>query len=420
MHDTPIADALFSTLLTNDHARLDAISSERAAECMAIRAVFSTQDAGAIDLDLGLGVSSSEYVTCFFEGPRVFLLSPGTSLQAHLSGGQSHPSVDYSLSLDSNIAEKVRAAVCGEDIQPADRQRVNDILMLKARKRAVQFDLFPFLMENTRLTRGKPDNQRPLNTLIAFRMLDHLDWDAFQGNPNELRFKVPRDVLKASVRASADDYLSELQRLPEVVHFEAKSVAMQALLLRFARLWHEHKKPDKKRILRNLVRFSIDELGAIPITELRLIWSGMTSNLASPFFGPITGRAKDMPKDVRGMAWDMTLLRVLEQLSTSNRFDAFYIPYFVSMDARWRKLMRLNLVTFMLSDHVNRRVLFARTGELDFQGVLGGCMQSDFQADMTPEKIEARRRAAKGLQLDVVTRVAAREEEGWMQALPTP
>lgn len=420
MHDIPIADALFSALLTNDHARLGAITSERAAECLGIRAIFSTQAAGAIDLDLDLGVSSSEYVTCFFEGPRVFLMSPGTSLQAYLSGGQSHPSVDYSLSLDSNVAEKVRAAVYGEDIQSVDRQRVNDILILKARKRDVQFDLFPFLMENTRLTRGNPDNQRPLDTLIAFRMLDHLDWDAFQGNPNEIRFKMPRDVLTASLRPGAEDYLSELQRLPEVVHFEAKSVAMQALLLHFARLWHENRKPDKKRILRNLVRFSIDELGAIPIMELRLIWSGMTSNLASAFFGPITGRAKDMPKDIRGMAWDMTLLRVLEQLSTSNRLDSFYIPYFVSIDARWRKLMRLNLVTFMLSDHVNRRVLFARTGELDFQAVLGECMRSDFQSDMTPDKIEARRRAAKGLQLDVVTTVAAREEERWMQAPPKP
>lgn len=293
MPDIPIVDALFSALLNSDKTALDAIQSRRAAECALLRAVICTDAPGAIDLELGLSVSSSEYVTPFFEGPRAFFMSAGSSIQARLTGGRSNALIDFSLSFDSNFAEKMRAAIAGESIQPVDRGRVNEILMLKARNRNVQFDVLPFLIENTRLTRDNPGNERPLNTLIAFRMLDHLDWDAFQDDPSRFVFDASYEELSASLRPDAGAFLSELQASDHVIHHEAKSAGTQALLLRFARLWCEERKPDKRRILQELLRFSIHNLGAIPLTELRLIWSGMTSDLGSPFFGPI-------PKDVEG------------------------------------------------------------------------------------------------------------------------
>lgn len=415
MSDIPIADALLSALLNSDKAALDAIESQRAAECAGLRAVICTDAPGAIDLDLGLSVSSSEYVTPFFEGPRAFFMSAGTSLQARLTGGQSNALIDFSLSFDSNFAEKMRAAVAGENIQQVDRGRVNEILMLKARNRNVQFDVLPFLIENTRLTRDNPDNERPLNTLIAFRMLDHLDWDAFRNDPSSFVFDAPCEELRASLRPDAEAFLSELQASVQVMHHEAKSAGTQALLLRFARLWHEERKPDKRRILRELLRFSIHNLGAVPLTELHLIWSGMTSELGSPFFGPITGRSKTMLEEIRGMAWDMTLLRVLEKNATASRLGSFFIPYFVSIDRRWRHLLRLNPVTLMLIDDAHRRVLFARADEPAFQRVLGECTQTELQAEMTPEKVEARRRSAQAAQLDAMRQLAAKEENLWLE-----
>ncbi|EWS77970.1 hypothetical protein LPH50_10045 [Xylella taiwanensis] len=66
MPDIPIGDALFSALLNRDMAALDAIEANRAAECAFIRTVFCTDAPGAVDLELGLNVSSSEAVTSFF------------------------------------------------------------------------------------------------------------------------------------------------------------------------------------------------------------------------------------------------------------------------------------------------------------------------------------------------------------------
>src|SRR5574340_302835 len=389
MPDIPIIDALFSALINNDKDALDDIESQRAAECAFLRAVICTDAPGAIDLELGLSVASSEYVTPFFEGTRAFFMSAGASLQARLTGGRSNALIDFSLSFDSNFAEKMRAAIAGENIQRVDRDRVNEVLMLKARNRNVQFDVLPFLIENTRLTRDNPRNERPLNTLIAFRMLDHLDWGAFRDDPSHFVFDVPCEELKASLRSEAVAFLSELQTSGDVIHHEARSAGTQALLLRFARLWHEKRKPDKKRILRELLSFSIYHLGSIPLTELHLIWSGM--------------------------AWDMTLLRILEKNATASRLGSFFIPYFVSIDQRWRHLLRLNPVTMMLIDDSHRRVLFARADELTFQRILEECVKTELQAEMTPEKVEARRRAAQTAQLGAMQQLVAEEENLWLE-----
>lgn len=342
-------------------------------------------------------------------------MSAGASLQARLTGGRSNALIDFSLSFDSNFAEKMRAAIAGENIQQVDRDRVNEVLMLKARNRNVQFDVLPFLIENTRLTRDNPRNERPLNTLIAFRMLDYLDWDAFRDDPSRFVFDVPSEELKASLRPEAEAFLSELQTSEDVSRHESKSAGAQALLLRFARLWHKKRRPDKKRILSELLRFSIHHLGYIPLTELHLIWSGMTSESGAPFFGPITGISKTMLEDVRGMAWDMTLLRVLEKNATAIRLGSFFVPYFVSIDRRWRHLLCLNPVTMMLIDDSHRRVLFARADELAFQHILEECVQNELQAEMTPEKVEARRRAAQTAQLDAIRQLVAEEENLWLE-----
>ena len=206
-----------------------------------------------------------------------------------------------------------------------------------------------------------------------------------------------------------------MQTSEHVIHHEAKSAGTQALLLRFARLWHEKRKADKRRILSELLRFSIHNLGAIPLTELHLIWSGMTSELGSPFFGPITGRSKTMLEEIRGMAWDMTLLRVLEKNATASQLGSFFIPYFVSIDRRWRHLLRLNSVRLMLIDDALRRVLFARTDELEFQHVLGECMQTELQSEMTPGKVETRRRSSQEIRLDTMQQLVAEEESGWLE-----
>ena len=82
---------------------------------------------------------------------------------------------------------------------------------------------------------------------------------------------------------------------------------------------------------------------------------------------------------------------------------------------RWRHLLRLNPVTMMLIDDSHRCVLFARADELTFQRILEECVKTELQAEMTPEKVEARRRAAQTAQLGAMQQLVAEEENLWLE-----
>lgn len=415
MHGLPILDVLYSALLNEDHDALNAIGADRPEEMITLRTIICTNKPGAIDIELGLGpgLIENEQIISFFEGPRAYFMSAGASLQAHLTGGKSNVLLDYSLSFDSNFAEKMRAVVYEEKIQEVERNRVIEILMLKARNPRVQFDLQPFLIENIRLSRNNPQNERPLHTLIAFRMLDHLDWKRFRESPGTFAYSKSAETLRTELLEDAEVFMHEMHNSDYIKQQETKSVFNQALLLHFAKLWHADKKPDHKMILRKLLTFSIRKLGSIPLTELQLIWKGMTSSPVAPFFGPIVGKSREMPKAIRGMAWDMTLLRLLEQVATATQNGSFFIPYFVTNDSRWRALLRLSSVKMMVIDDRDHRVQFARDNEKEFRYIIWECLQGELSSDMTQEKIEQRRQAATNLQPDVLQAIVAQEEAFW-------
>jgi hypothetical protein len=252
-----------------------------------------------------------------------------------------------------------------------------------------------------------------LNTLIAFRILDHVDWAVFRRDPNRFDFGDLRKSLKAALLPEAEAFFASVYANPSVIHHEAKSLGTQALLLRFATLWHASK-PNIGRILGELLEFSLFELGFLPITELSLIWSGIAHKTVAPFFGPIVGRSKDMLRKVRGMAWDMTHLRLMEQTAQLTRSGSFFVPYFVSLDARWRDLMRLNPVRFMLVDDSRKSMLFARSHDASFQSACDECASARVKAAFTPEKIAVRRAAASNIDAEVMRHIVVQEERPWL------
>ncbi|WP_029921964.1 hypothetical protein [Nevskia soli] len=413
MKQSPIADVVFRALLTNDYDTLREVQAHRAAECADLRAIVSTDHKDAIALDLGLGVLDSIYVTPILEGPRAFFMSPSVSVQARHTGGKSAVAIDYSLSFDSNFAEKLRAVLSGEGIQAVDRARVIEVLTLKAKNPRVQFDVLPFLYENVRLVRENAANYRPINTLIAFRMLDHLDWAAFQHDPGRFQFSAPAESLMISLRSDAETFLSNLYNDRSIVQHEAKCLGIQALLLCFARLWRRFGRRQVSRILHDLLAFGIDRLGAVPATELNLIWSGIRGREVSSFFGPIINPSPKMLKSVRGMAWDMAHVRLMEQVAQVTREGSFFVPYFVSMDERWRNLLRLNPIRLMVLNDMLGSKLCARVHEQEFQELLYNTAGPELRAKLSPEKVAARRSAARITDMKAMQELVKEEEQEW-------
>lgn len=412
MQSIPIIDALFQAILNADEAELARLQQSRSEECVNVRALICTDHPGAIDLDLGLGLTSCEFVTPIFEGPRARLVSQHTVVQEFLTGGRSNVPIEYSLAFDSNFADKLLGLVEGRHLELIEKERVLEVLRLKGSNNRVQFDVMPFLVENARLARDNANNERPLNTLVAFRMLDHLDWDALQSTPDKLRFTRDVEALREDLRSEQARFLEEIYTSQSVLQLEAMAQGNHALLLRLAKLRQTHGR-NVTAIIRDLVDFALFELGALPITELTLIWRGISGKQEAPFFGPVINPSAKVVKAARGMAWDMAHLRLLQQMARQTTFGSFFVPYFVSFDARWRELLRLNPIRVVLIDDATSAINVGRTQDVEFHRLLGEALSPTARHAMSPDQVEARRKFAKTLDKAKMEALVANEATAW-------
>jgi len=243
-------------------------------------------------------------------------------------------------------------------------------------------------------------------------MLDQLDWEALN-NTGQLQFYLDEDDLKERLRPDAERFICSLYDSETIVKHEAHTLGVQALLLRFASLWHESTKKEPKRVLAGLLDFCVSELGYVPMTELSLVWQGISSKVVAPFFGPIIGPSKDILTKVRAMAWDIMHLRLMARLATQSQFGSFYIPYFVSLDAKWRELLRLNPIRVMLFDDSQRRSLCARAGEVGFRAACSESFSEVTRNAFSPEEIAARRKTAFAPVAQKMWLLIEQEEQRW-------
>ena len=111
----------------------EADNISRPEDAVYIRTVVSTEHKGGtnVDVDFDEITNVAPWNTPFFIGPRLLFNSKSIVLQNALTGGRSNFLMDWSFSLDSNVAEKVRAYVNWENINEKDRNRVITLLKLK-------------------------------------------------------------------------------------------------------------------------------------------------------------------------------------------------------------------------------------------------------------------------------------------------
>ncbi|WP_047286520.1 hypothetical protein [Pseudomonas protegens] len=408
-----VIDVLYRAVVFNHQEAWQQLD-ERAAECAAMRSLVSTDQRGGIDISLGLGMDGNEFIIPIIQGPRAFFVSAKTAVQGALQAGRSDLLLDYSLSFDSNFAERLRRLI-NQKTASADQDlaRVKSVLMLKANNPRVQFDILPFLYENVRFSRDDASNERPIDTLVAFRTLDYLDWERYR-NTEELHFNGESiRTLKARLRPAAERFVCDLHTNEDFLRHEASALATEALLLRLAGLWHVPNR-DVKTIFGKLIDYCVSDLGFIPMTDLSLIWKGIATKQPAGFFGPITGRSHKMLEDIKGMAWDISHLRLLERMAAQYSYDAFYIPFFVSLDAKWRALLHLNPIRFMLFDDNTRRMLSGRADEASFQEISLSSASENTKRFLSPAHVEKRRAAALSLSIDAMHTLVRKEQECWL------
>ncbi|UZE09573.1 hypothetical protein [Pseudomonas sp. B21-053] len=399
----PVIDEMFDLIIRGEYDKLENIS--RPEDAIHIRSVISTNNIGGAGLAINLKdiTDRAPWITPLFLGPRLYLNSASTTVQNSMTGGKSNVLIDWSFSFDSNVAEKVRAYVNHENINETDRNCVITLLKLK-KEYALQTDLIPFLFENLRLARTNKNNERPLNTIVAFKKLDYLDWNAFEKDPLKPIFQCDEDRLIEEARKTHDDLINE----KELRNREYKALFTQVILFELAIIWLKGS-ASPEATFRTLIDFCVLQLKKMPKYELMFAWSFLSNPNKIRFFGPLNGIAKDLPKALRGMAWDISHMRTLETMSTASNHGSFFIPFFVSFDDKFSEILKQNQIQILLMDDRLKRMHSAGTGEQAFQIKLNSCISPQVANEMTISKSEARR--AYNLSADELERILCIQEK---------
>jgi hypothetical protein len=384
----PVIDELFSAILRGDMAKFEEIERERFAEAEHIRVVLSTESRNGVNTHIDLTEIRAEapWITPYYAGPRLIFISALTSLQSRRTGGRSYPRIDWSFSFDSNVAEKVRAYISHEEINEADLQRI--ITLIKAKKKyQLQTDILPFLFENLRLSREDSKNERPLNTILAFKKLDYLDWEKFESNPRKPHCNCDDEALLIESQSTYNNLI----KTEEVLKREQRALFTQVILFETAIQWLKNSQLPPEEIFSSIIEFCVVQLEKLPKRELAFMWLFLQKPKSQRFFGPLADLSKKLVKDLRGMAWDISHIRSLESFSAIGSSEYFYMPFFVSFDDRFNEILRANQASFMIYDDKLKRIQASSINEKIIQEKINQCMAEKTMKVMGIYESEKRR-----------------------------
>ena len=285
--------------------------------------------------------------------------------------------IDYSLSLDSNIAEKFRVWENGGSLDKEERRFEGLVSFIKEGKgQGFNFDYSFFIIENL-IDSLKLDNDRPFNTIRALKRFDHLEYkrDSFDiRNPNffENREKSGRRAIEALHAFHSSSRAKGFLKRRKGLHL----VFLKAILLR------ERKDLDLRDKLKILIEFSINALGAFAKTEIYFSWKMLKYGEKLSFFHPISQLGEKSLKRIRGMTWDMFALRYQEDLTRRSEIGAFYVPFFASFDNKFVELAKACPVRAVIIDDIDDRVVTIYLDENEFMVDLNESLTEDLHRQL--------------------------------------
>jgi hypothetical protein len=325
------------------------------------------------------------FIIPLFQGPRLIFHSAERYLGALAGHDRVHIACDYSLSFDTNVGKTLRAYVFGSNLGAYDKSCVIQLIGL-IKRHQWHIDIQPCLAEDFRHAEIE-GNERPLNTLIAFRMLEYLDVPAFLDDPETPRFiGVP-----ASLRDEAARDFHNMLNLSASRKHETRALGTYALLLELAELWLAEPKEAERNFSR-LIDFSLFDLGRFAKLELSFAWDFLREPHTVRFFGPLRGFSVDLLEQLRRMAWDFVHYRLLlERMLIVGRSGVFHVPIFVAFDKRWAELMKTKPVEIHVMHQATETSDSLFAGEFEFHLAVNGYASREAVAALTDRNLVAAR-----------------------------
>jgi len=269
--------------------------------------------------------------------------------------------IDYSLSLDSNTAEKFRVWENGGSLDKEESRFEGLVRFIKEGEgQGFNFDYSFFIIENL-LDSMKPENHRPFNTIRALKRFDHLEYEKGSFNIRSPKFSESLEESgKRTIEAlyafhSSDDIKGFLNRR-KVLYL----ILLKAVLLR------EQKALSLEKQLEMLVEYSLYALGAFAKTEIYFAWKLLKHGKDLRFFDPVNQLGKKSLHKIKGMAWDLFAVRYQETLASKSNIGDFYVPFFASFDNKFVELAQACPIRAVIIDDIDKRVMTIYIDEYDF------------------------------------------------------
>src|SRR5450830_928337 len=269
--------------------------------------------------------------------------------------------IDYSLSLDSNAAEKFRIWENGGSLDK-EQSRFEELIRFikEGETKGFNFDYSFFIIENL-IDSMKENNHRPFNTIRALKRFDYLEYD-------KRLFNFLNPVFKENREQSG-------KRAIEALHFFHSTNEIQMLINRRkglylillkAVLMREQNTNSLKDNLKILIAFSLNTLGAFAKTEIYFAWKFLKYGKDFKFFESISQLNKKSLHKIRGMAWDLFAIRYQETLASHSKNSDFFIPFFASFDNKFVEFAKACPIRALIVDDQDKRVMTIYLDEHEF------------------------------------------------------
>jgi hypothetical protein len=269
--------------------------------------------------------------------------------------------IDYSLSLDSNAAERFRVWENGGSLDKEEGRFEGLVKFIKeGKEQGFNFDYSFFIIENL-IDSMRPENHRPFNTIRALKRFDHLEYEKDSFSIRSPKFLETHE--ESGKRAI--DALHAFHSSKEIKGFLNRRKGLYLILLK-AVLLREQKNLGLRKQLEMLVEYSLDALGAFAKTEIYFAWKLLKHGKDLRFFDPVSQLGKKSLHRIKGMAWDMFAIRYQETLASKSNIGDFYVPFFASFDNRFVELAQACPIRAVLIDDVDKRVMTIHLDEYEF------------------------------------------------------
>ena len=260
-------------------------------------------------------ITSCEYISPYFGGDHLVFID-GELSDGLTSGKESFFHIDYSIGFDLNVVAELRA-LCFKKGSAGSRDKLLDILRHKV-KYTLNTDHIGYLFEEFSHSGSFSSiNNRPLESLAALKMLDHLKWDG--GDDRNISF----DCSESHARDIAISIIKDDRLITVIQTAIPRQMLLNALLLKTHLNVRKNLSPIDN--FRDVLKLCVLDFGVVAKMELFFVYQIVFSSTCRDFSFPIYQATADRAKKIRGMSWDLQVFRLHETLITMQGTGRFFI-----------------------------------------------------------------------------------------------